>query len=179
VTVSELVVSGGFGRRILGLRVGVVGKLLEQRYGSSRAATVATDLGVAAAPGPVTVGLAVQNLGPDLTAEGRDIPLATRIALGASSQSAPVGPLDLSLSSAVSYRLDGDVVPSLGLEVAYWPVTGRTFVARFGYRHLPGSSSLNPLSFGGAFLGDDLILEYAFQGFESGEPSHRFGVGWR
>jgi len=178
-SVSELVISAGYGRRVMGLRVGVVGKLLEQRYGALSATTAAADLGIAATPGPLTVGLAVQNLGPDLPSRGTDLPLATRFALGASTRSAPVGPLDLSLSSAVTYRLDGDVIPSLGLEVGYWPISGRTFVARLGYRHLPGESSSSPFNFGGAFFGDDLILEYAFQGFESGNPSHRFSIGWR
>jgi len=179
VGVSELVVSAGYGRTIKGIQVGLVGKLIEERLGSGKSATGAIDLGAAASPGPVTVGLAVQNLGPAMTFEGEDIPLPLRFALGASTDRKPVGPLDLSASSAVSYRVDGDVIPSVGLEVAYWPVTGRTFVGRLGYRRLPTAQSGSPVTFGGAFIGDDIILDYAYEGFDSGSPSHRFSLGWR
>jgi len=177
--VSELVVSAGYGRTVKGIRMGLVGKLIEQRLGSRKAATTAVDLGVMASPGPVTLGLALQNLGPDMPTEGEGIPLPLRIALGASTRRAPVGPLDLSASSAVAYTVDGDVIPSVGLEVAYWPVTGRTFVGRLGFRHLPEEQSGSPLTFGGAFMGDDIILDYAYEGFDSGSPSHRFSIGWR
>ncbi len=35
------------------------------------------------------------------------------------------------------------------------------------------------MTFGGAFMGDDIILEYAYEGFDSGSPSHSFTLGWR
>lgn len=179
VGVSELVVSAGYGRTIKWIQMGLVGKLIEERFGPLKSATGAIDLGAAASPGPVTVGFAVQNLGPAMTIGGEEIPLPLRFALGGSTDRKPVGPLDLSASSAVSYRVDGHVVPSVGLEVAYWPVTGRTFVGRLGYRHLPGEQSGSPVTFGGAFIGDDIILDYAYEGFDSGSPSHRFSLGWR
>ena len=179
VGVSELVVSAGYGRTIKGIRMGFVGKLIEERFGSLKAATSAIDFGAAASPGPVTVGFAVQNLGPAMTIGGEEIPLPLRFALGASTDRTPVGPLDLSASSALMYSVDGDVTPSVGVEVAYWPVTGRTFVGRLGYRHLPGKQPGSPVTFGGAFMGDDIILDYAYESFDSGSPSHRFSVGWR
>lgn len=176
---SESVISVGYGKSAMGAQVGAVGKYVEQRIGTAKASTVAFDLGLAASPGPLTVGLAVQNLGPGLSIAGGDIPLPTRFSLGASTQPAQVGPLDLSASTGFSYRLDGDLVPSVGMEVGYWPVNGRTFVGRVGYRYLSDDFSSVPFTFGGAFLGDDIILEYAFQGYEEGDPSHRFGIGWR
>ena len=179
VSVSELVVSAGYGRTIKGIRLGLVGKLVEERFGSQKSATGAIDFGASASPGPVTVGLAVQNLGPAMTFAGGEVPLPLRFALGASTRRTPVGPLDVSASSAVSYRVDSVVVPSVGLEVAYWPVTGRTFVGRLGFRHLPDEQTGSPVTFGGAFMGDNIILEYAYEGFESGDPSHRFSLGWR
>ncbi|MFH1766243.1 MAG: hypothetical protein ABIF09_18825 [Gemmatimonadota bacterium] len=179
VGVSELVVSAGYGRTIKGIRMGFVGKLIEERFGPRKSATGAIDLGATASPGPITIGFAVQNLGPAMTIGGEDIPLPLRFALGASSDRKPVGPLDLSASSTVSYRAEGDVIPSVGVEVAYWPVTGRTFVGRLGFRHLPDEQSGSPLTFGGAFLGDDIVLDYAYEGFESGSPAHRFSIGWR
>ena len=176
---SELVVSAGYGRTIKGIQVGLVGKLIEERFGSQHSATAAVDLGAAASPGPVTLALAVQNLGPAMAIGDEEIPLPLRFTLGASSRRAPVGPLDLSASSAVIYSVDGDVIPSVGMEVAYWPVTGRTFVGRLGFRHLPAEQTGYPLTFGGAFLGDTILLEYAYEGFDSGSPSHRFSIGWR
>jgi hypothetical protein len=184
IAVSELVLSAGYGRRVMGIQMGVVGKLVEQRFGSLRASTGALDLGVAASTvvpfgRTLTVGLAVQNLGPDMCFGDADIPLPIRFTLGAATRRAPVGPLDLTVSSAVSYRMDGDVVPSVGMEVAYWPVTGRTFVGRVGYRHLPGGQSGWPVTFGGGFSGDEITLDYAYEGFDSGSGSHRFSIGWR
>jgi hypothetical protein len=177
--VSELVVSAGYGRTLKGLQVGVVGKLVEQRFGPQKSSTGAVDFGVSASPGPITVGLAVQNLGPDMTFFGDEVPLPQAVGFGVSTEPAPVGPLDLAASGGLSYRVDGELIPSAGLEVAYWPVTGRTFVGRIGFRHLPADQSACPITFGGAFFGDDIILEYAYEAFESGSGSHRFGMGWR
>ncbi len=179
VAASEVVFSAGYGRRVMGVQTGVVGKLIQQRFGPLRASTAAADLGVSFSPGPLTVGLAAQNLGPGLTLGGREVPLPVRFTLGAFSRRAPLGPLDLAAAGAVTYRLDGDVVPQGGVEVTYWPVTGRTFVGWVGYRHLPAERSALPLTLGAGFFGDNIVLEYSFQGFESGDPSHSFGIGWR
>lgn len=179
VGVSELVVSAGYGRTVKGIRMGVVGKVVEERFGPGKAATGAVDFGLVASPGPVTVGLALQNLGSDMVLEGEDIPLPLRVSLGASTQAAQVGPLDVSASGAIRSVVDGDVIPSVGLEVGYWPVTGRTFVGRIGFRHLPDDQSASPLTFGGGFIGDDIVLDYAYEGFDTGSPTHRLSVGWR
>lgn len=179
VGTSEVIVSVGYGRSVKGIRMGFVGKLVEERFGELKAATAGFDVGAARQAGPIALGLAVQNLGPDMAIGGEDIPLPLRLALGASSRRAPVGPLDLAASSAVIYNRDGDVVPSVGLEVAYWPVTGRTFVVRLGVRQLPEEQTGSPFTFGGAFIGDNILIDYAFEGFDSGSPSHRFSVGWR
>ena len=179
VGVSEMALSLGYGQTVKGIRMGVVGKLVEQRFGNLNVATAAADFGMAFSPGPLTVGLAVQNLGSALDFGDVEIPLPVRFNLGATSRRRPVGPLDLAASTAVSYRMDGDVIPSAGVEVAYWPVSGRTFLGRVGYRYLPDHWSGSPVTFGGAFFGDNIVLEYAYEGFDSGDPSHRVSVGWR
>lgn len=176
---SELVVSAGYGRTFMGLRMGLVGKLVENRFGPRKASTASFDLGIATSPGDVVLGLALQNLGPDMTIGGEDIPLPLRVALGASTRAAPVGPLDIALASSVLYEIDGDAVPTFGIETAYWPVTGRTFFARIGVRHLPNHQSGSPMTFGGGFQGDNIVLNYAYEGFDSGSPAHRFSLGWR
>ena len=179
VGTAETVVSAGYGRSVLGVRVGAVGKLVAQRFGSLKATTGAVDLGAALSPGPVSMGLALRNLGREMEIGGRKIPLPLALDLGATTERAWVGPLDLAASGAIRYREGGELIPSIGLEVAYWPVTGRTFAARIGYRELPSGHTGKPLTFGAGFQGDDLVLEYAFQAFEEGDPSHRFTIGWR
>lgn len=179
IGVSELVVSAGYGRSVKKVRVGVVGKIVEQRFGPLRGASGALDVGVAMSAGPATFGLAARNMGQGLTMGGEDIPLPFALSFGGSTRQTPLGPLDLSAVGAVTYRLQGDVIPSVGLEVAYWPVTGRTLVGRIGLRNLSESQSGRGVTFGGAFMGDSMVLEYAWEGFESGTPSHRFGMGWR
>ena len=179
IGVSETVLSVGYGKTLWGIQMGAVGKLVEQRYGPRKAGTAAVDLGLASTAGPVTLGASVQNLGPDMTMAGTDRALPTRFILGVSTDARPVGPLDISAATALAYRLDGDVEPSVGLEFGYWPVNGRTFVGRIGYRYRSDDFTATPLTFGGAFYGDDIVLEYAWQGFEEGDPAHRFGIGWR
>lgn len=177
--VSEMAISIGYGKTIKGIEMGAVGKLVEHRYGKLKAGTAAIDLGLASTQGPVTLGLSVQNLGPAISIAGGEVSLPTRFILGASSDATPMGPLDVAASTALTYRLDGDVVPSVGIEVGYWPVNGRTFVGRIGYRYRDEEFSSSPITFGGAFLGDDITLEYTYQAFETGDPSHRFSIGWR
>mgnify|MGYP001821118100 FL=1 len=179
VGVGELVVSAGYSRTLFGIRMGLAGKYIQERFGRSRANTGAVDLGAAKNAGPVTLGLAAQNIGGTISIPGEDVSLPTRFTLGAGSQSKVVGPLDVSAATALSYQLDGDLIPSIGLEVAYWPVTGRTFFARMGFRHLPEEMSGTPLTFGGGFTGDSIVLDYAYEGFDKGTPSHRFTLGWR
>jgi hypothetical protein len=37
----------------------------------------------------------------------------------------------------------------------------------------------SPVTFGGGFNGDDIVLDYAYEGFDTGNPSHRFTLAWR
>ena len=177
VGVSELVATAAYGRRLLGVRVGLAGKLIDQRGGAERDRGFALDFGVSRDVGRATVGLAVQDLGPalELGGEGR---LPTRVTLGAGGYGKPVGPLDLGLAAAITRRADGEVIPGGGVEVGYWPVTGRTFVARVGVRRVPEGEAL-PVTFGGSFWGDRLVLDYAFQAVDGAEGVHRVTLGWR
>jgi hypothetical protein len=176
--VSELIVSGGYAQELFGVNWGVTGKLVEQRFAQFRDATLAVDLGAAIEVGDLTVGLAVQNLGPELEVGGTALELAERITLGAAFHGAPVGPLDLGAAAAVSREADGTIVPAGGLEIAYWPVNGRTFIGRVGLRRVEDSAA-DPVTFGAAFIGDAITIEYAYQGHDGLDGSHRFGVSWR
>lgn len=175
---AEVAVSVGYAREVKGVRAGITGKLVDQRLGGHHDATGAVDLGVAVGAGPARLGLAVQNLGPGLTLGEVEVPLPVRVTAGGSTPAIPVGPLDLGWSAAVSREADGAVVPGAGMEIAYWPVRGRTFTARVGVRRAPEGFG-NPVTLGGAFNGDRLVIDYAWQRYDGGEAAHRFGLSWR
>jgi len=175
---SELVGSIGYGREILGFKVGVVGKAIEQRIGPGRDATAAADIGVVRRLMGITFGLSAQNLGPGLSIGGGELPLPTRVTFGASTPSRPVGPLDVLATTAVSRRRDGEIIPSGGLEIAWWPIVGRTFIGRVGVRRVPGDGA-TPFTFGLGFSGDFITIEYAFEQFDAPGASHRLGLSWR
>ncbi len=176
---SERVASLGYGRRLLGLRVGAAAKLVEERVVDDRDATAALDFGVATDLGPLVVGLTAANLGPDLEMASGKVPLPMRITLGAGAYGREVGPLDMGLSGALTRRDDGELLAGAGLEVGYWPVVGRTFVARVGVERVPEGAG-SPLTLGFAYWGDDLVLEWAYRDFgDLGEATHRFAIRWR
>ncbi len=177
-TASETVVSAAYARSLFGLRMGLAAKLAEQRRPGERDVTVAADLGVARRVGPVVLGFAAQNLGRQPRLEGRDLDLPVSLSLGAGTLTRPLGPLDVTLAAAASVREDDRVGASAGVELAYWPVNGRTFIARIGYRHLDDDAA-KPLTLGAGFAGDRIILDYAVQDFDAGDPVHRVGVRWR
>ncbi len=175
--VSELIATLAYAQELFGVRWGVAGKLIEQRIAGSKGAVPAADLGASITFGRVTLGLSAQNLGPDLTVGGVETDLANRITAGASFRRLPVGPLDLGASAAITRMADGTIIPAFGGEVAWWPVTGRTFIGRIGVRRIEDGPA-NEVTFGAAFVGDAITLEYAFQGFDDADGAHRFGVSW-
>ena len=176
---SERVASVGYGRRIFGLSVGAAAKLVEQRVEAERDATGAFDVSVATDLGPLTVGLTAANLGADMELSSESISLPTRVTLGAGAYGQPLGPLDVGMAAAVTRRDDGEILAGAGIELGYWPITGRTFVARVGVQRVPEGEG-SPLTVGFAFWGDDLVLEWAYRDFGGlGEGTHRFGVRWR
>ncbi len=81
-------------------------------------------------------------------------------------------------AAEIGRRADGEVVPGGGLEVAWWPVQGRTFVGRIGYRRMP-EPGVDPLTLGAGFEGDDFRIEYAWQGADGDDAVHSFGIRWR
>lgn len=176
--ISEVAASAGYGRRFGGVSLGAAVTFLERRAGGERDAGAAAALGAAVGAGPLTVGLAVRNLGPALEMGGGELPLPHRVELAASSRDLQVGPLDLGATGSVSRLADGELIPALGVRLAYWPVVGRTFILRGGVRRIPRGPA-DEISLGAAFRGDEIVLEYAYQGFDGLDGAHRFGIGWR
>lgn len=176
--VSELVATVGYSRSIGDFNWGVSAKTVEHRLEGTKDLAGAVDLGVSVRIGRFIVGLAAQNFGTNLHMGESTLDLANQVTAGASFQRWVIGPFDLGASAALSREADGTVTPSLGGEVAWWPVVGRTFTGWLGIRRVENGPA-NQVTFGGAFHGDALGMEYAFQDFGTFGNAHRFGISWR
>lgn len=178
VPLSERVATVGYARGLMGIQVGVAGKMVEERLDGAKSTTVLVDVGAARTVGPLTVGLTVRDIGNDPFEHNRNNG-PSRVVLGAGAYGRPLGPFDVGLAGTLSYASEQTLVGG-GLELGYWPISGRTFVARVGLRNAPDGSAADPLTLGFAFWGDDLVLEWAYQGFgDLDQGTHRFGVRWR
>ena len=135
-------------------------------------------MSVAREVGPVIVAVTVHDLG--------DKPLLgtgagpSRVVIGAGNYGHQVGIFDIGYAARVG--LDDDAVTyGGGVEVGYWPIQGRTFVARVGFQEVPDGSDASPITTGFAFWGDNITVEWAFRPFRGADlgGTHRFGVRWR
>lgn len=175
---SSFAVSAGFAGEALGIRIGGAAKVVGQDDGLSRSRTLALDVGAGMDAGPVVIALTAQNLGPGLSRNGETTPLATRVAVGAGMERTAMGPLDVGGAVQLARDGDGEIVPGGGVEIAWWPVVGRVFVARFGaVRVLREHAS--PFTFGGGFAGDRIRLDYAYQGNGHDGGTHAAGLAFR
>ncbi|MGH7505459.1 MAG: hypothetical protein ACRELX_07395, partial [Longimicrobiales bacterium] len=175
---SERVAAVAYTRRIKGVRVGITGKAVEQQSEGERETTLAIDVSTGHVFGPVAVGLAVQNIGPtaDVGIVVVDSPIRATLA-AAATRAAAVGPLDVLPAASLSRLPDGTFVPAAGVEVGYWPIQGRTFIARAGIRK-PAGEALNPFTLGAGFQGDRIALDWAWASFDDG-ATHRISIRWR
>lgn len=169
--VGEMAATTTYGRTVAGIRVGVSGRLFTQRHGTERISGQSVDLGLATQAGPVRVALSGRNLGSHAL-------LPREVVLGAGAYGRPVGPLDVGGAVQLRYRDDGKLEYGGGVEFGYWPVRGRTFVGRVGVRNIMEGEA-SPLTFGGSFWGDALVLDYAFQPMDGLDGIHRVALGWR
>jgi hypothetical protein len=187
---SSLLAMFGYGRTVKGVRLGVAGKVFEERAGWERGTGGAVDVGAAFSFAGATISLAAQNLGPEVELAEVRAPLPRRVLLSAASTSMPVGPLDLVPVAGVVVERDGFVAPAAGVELAYWPVQGRTFVGRLGLRRTPDGGG-SPLTAGGGFVGDRFAVDYAYERSPDGRlivsgqvaevgggDIHRVGLRW-
>ncbi|MFW5905038.1 MAG: hypothetical protein ACOCUZ_02355 [bacterium] len=177
--VAERAVTAGYARTVLGFRVGASLSALELRRSQDSDATGVLDLGIARSLGPVTVGLSGGGLGPSLDGMPPGFRrLAKWTTAGLGTRTRAVGPLDLSAAAAVTLREGGRLEGGGGLEVAWWPVQGRTFVGRVGFGG-PEIDDASRLSLGGGFLGDSFALEYAWRDLGGGPGMHAVSVRFR
>lgn len=138
--------------------------------GVDRFSDIELGFGAAREVGPVTVGAAYHDV---LTS-------VSELTVGVGGYGWELGFLDIGLSGRLDYY-DDDVQVGGGLELGYWPIRGRTFVARVGAQTTPDPTTARPVTVGFAYWGDALTVEWAFQPFDGMPESgtHRFSVGWR
>jgi hypothetical protein len=167
--VSERVAVVAVAREFGGISIGVAGQLIEERIEGSRDADAQFDLSGTREVGPVTLGVRLRDWGTD--------PETT---IGVGTYGRELGIFDYGLTAAAAFD-DDDARFSGGVELGYWPIQGRTFVGRIGVRDVPDGSQASPLTFGFAFWGDELVLEWAFHPIDGAADggTHRFGVRWQ
>ncbi|WP_423925500.1 hypothetical protein [Candidatus Palauibacter sp.] len=177
--VTEFAASLGYARELFGVfGAGIVAKYLELQFARGLDRAVVLDVGVAREFGPTMVSLAARNLGSDLELHGRGVRIPTQLALGVSTERFEVGELDMFLTSQLLRRRDGEIIPAGGVELSYWPVQGYTFRLRAGLQRVV-EDERSPFTFGFAFTGDALTVEYAFQAFDVDGDAHRLGLSFR
>lgn len=180
--VSERIATLAYAREaVLGIDLGVAVDFVDERFpsdSSNRHGVTTFDLGAARELGPVTLGVTVHDIGTKPVFDSGTGP--SRIELGVGGYGQEVGPLDIGFAAKVG-KDDDEVTWGGGIEVGYWPIQGRTFVARLGVQDVPSGSDASPFTAGFAFWGDDVTVEWAFRRFEGADEggTHRFGLRWR
>lgn len=176
--VQELAATVAAAMHLFGIPVGVAANLTQVRTGTLRGNTATFDLGVAQSIGPAALGLAIQGLGRGITlgsgASPQEYDAPVRATLNLATERAPVGPLDVGGAAVVS-GWNGYFAAGGGLEIAYWPVVGRTFIVRVGVRH--DDDGTRP-TFGAAVQLDEIAFAYAFEHFGAGNVQ-RVGLTFR
>lgn len=150
---------------------GLAVRLLEVRVGNAgKDSDVALAFGASREVGPLTVGVAYRDI----------LRSVSDLTIGVGTYGWELGILDVGVSARLE-GFDDDVRYGGGVEVGYWPLRGRTFVARVGAQNVPDASEALPLTMGFAYWGDALVVEWAYQPFEDAPEggTHRFSVGWR
>lgn len=158
-----------------GIRWGVAAKVAQDRVAAARDGVLLADVGAAKEIGPLSLGVAVQNLGTSAKLLGTSAALPTRATIGFSGGGLPVGPFDFGASAAVSVRRGGRVTPAGGGELSYLIIDGVTIAGRLGAR-LPEKDGELPVTMGGSFSFDRITLDYAFEPYHGEGSGHRVGI---
>jgi hypothetical protein len=168
----------GYARAIpFDLDLGVTATLVADRVDTSRPRTVAVDVGLGTEVGPLALALTARNLGNDLEFGSTAVPLPTRYEFAAGGYGQQLGPLDLGAAVRAGIRDDDEFVYGGGLELGYYPIQGRTFIARVGGQSVPEGDGA-ALTLGGSYRGDELTIDYAWRDVD-GLAVHTITLGWR
>jgi hypothetical protein len=172
---SSLAATVGAATVFKGVRFGASGKYVEERRGGARGGRLAADLGASFDLRELLVGVAVQNLGPDMHTGDEHAALPQRYALGISTNTFPAGPFDIDAVSSVAVLRNGFVTPAGGVEAIYSWIEGYAVVARFGVRRTE-TSAQSAATLGAGLTADRVSLDYAYEGFSGTRGAHRIGL---
>ncbi len=183
---SDLGLSVSGSRSLFGFAFGVGIALVERTIFTNRDRAVYLNAGVARELAEFRLAASVLGLGTGTSAQAPADQSADVISIGlpnspvvlfqAASNSIEVGPLDMVLAGRM-HLTEGRTSAGGGLELGYWPVTGRTFRLLAGYGQNPVSGETRP-TWGASFSGDAITLEFASY-TESGSSTHTLGLRWR
>ena len=169
--VSERITSVGMARGMGDIAWGLALRVSEVRVaGVGNDAELGLAFGASREVGPVTVGVAYRDI----------LRSVSDLTVGVGSYGWELGFLDVGVAARLE-GFDEDLRYGGGLELGYWPIRGRTFVARVGAQNVPDDSEARPITLGFAYWGDSLVLEWGYQPFDGAPESgtHRFSIGWR
>ena len=180
VSAQDLVLSLGYGATIGRVRAGAAAKFVRQRVADRSGGVAAFDVGVAGdLPRGITLGVALQHLGPELEIAGVAAPLPRQLRVAAMMPLPSAGPIALAATAQLTRPRESGTLPAGGIEAAWRSSNGLRFAARAGAADRPDESAASALTFGAGLAARHLALDYAWQGYETvGGAVHRLGVRW-
>jgi hypothetical protein len=180
VSANDVAASVGYGMTWRMVRLGAAAKYVRQSLADASGGTPAFDVGAAIDVWRgATVGVSVQNVGPDLKTGGSSAPLPRFVRIGASLPWRGIGPFDMLGTLEVAQHREGDLLPLGGAEVTWTSANGLAFSARLGALAQSEGAATSRISFGGGVRARHFALDYAYQSFDAlALTTHRFGLRW-
>ena len=180
VSANDVAASVGYGMTWRMVRLGAAAKYVQQSLADASGGVPALDVGAAIDVWRgATVGVSIQNVGPDLKTAGSSAPLPRFLRLGASLPWRGVGPFDVLGTLELAQHSEGDVLPLGGAEVTWTSANGLAFSARVGALAQSDGAATSRMSFGGGVRARHFALDYAYQSFDAlALTTHRFGLRW-
>jgi hypothetical protein len=180
VSANDLAASVGYGITWRTVRLGAAAKYVRQSLADASGGAPALDVGAAIDVWRgATVGLSIQNVGPDLETAGSSAPLPRFLRLGASLPWRGIGPFDVLGTFEMAQHREGDFLPLGGAEVTWTSANGVALSARVGALAQDDAAATSRISFGGGVRARNFALDYAYQSFDVlAVTTHRFGLRW-
>jgi hypothetical protein len=180
VSANDVAASVGYGMTWRTVRLGAAAKYVRQSLADASGGVPALDVGAAIDVWRgATVGVSIQNVGPDLKTAGSSAPLPRFFRVGASLPWRGIGPFDVLGTVEVAQQREGDVLPLGGAEVTWTSANGLAFSARVGALAHSDDAATSRVAFGGGVRARHFALDYAYQSFDAlALTTHRFGLRW-
>lgn len=188
--VSRMLAVVGVAQAFKGMRLGASAKYAGEQAGDQRTSRVMLDAGASRDMTvgdfiPLTVALAVQNIGTSAT-DTLQLNTPLRAALGMAS-GGPVGPIDLTVAAQAAVEQNGTqtltrhgrLIGGLGTEIGYTWLDGYSVALRLGERVPPTRTDLRHFTFGAGLVLDRVAIDYAAEGQVGFRVAHRVGVRLR